>query len=392
MQHFFFSNKSVAFGLVREGGMLANSMKLIFITREGYDQPGARIRSYGFAKQFQKRGVDTEVFSFVDHLGAKAGKNENNFTPIEKIKLTLRGLKYLFPKKNYIFVVNRFNYHTLPSWLSSLTRRNPCIFDMDDWEAREDVGYYFGLIPKSRAEYLTRIFSRYSKFCIASSYYLKDYLSQFNKKVYYLPTGIDLEMFKANSSSKNNDKVVFSWHGSINRREILDYLKFMLESFLVINRKYNFTELWIKGSGIFIEDLKNLLKKYNNYNNIKYIPWSSPQTIPSYLDNVDIGLFPVLEKTRFNLAKSPTKIFEYMAKKKPVIASKVGEAEHIIKHGHNGFLASDKDEFICWMEKLVEEPTLRDALGSNAYTLVKENYSLDILGEKLYNIFLENFR
>ena len=371
--------------------IIDKGMRIIFITREGYNQPGARIRNYGFAKELAKKGLKTEVFSFVDNLGAGAGENDKGFTLRKKLRFSLKGLKELISKKNSVFVVSRFNYHSLPAWLASFIRNNPCVFDMDDWEAREDTGYYSNVIPKSKAEYLTRVFSRRAKLCIAASRYLRDYLARFNKKVYYLPTGVDLKIFKPALSFKNNNKVVFSWHGSINRKEILNYIEFMIECFLAINKKYPFTELWIKGKGMFVKEFFDLIKKYNNPG-IKYIPWSPPQTISSYLDGIDVGLFPVLDKTRFNLAKSPVKVFEYMAKKKPVIASKLGEAGYIIKQGLNGFLAATKDEFIYYMEKLIKDPGLRQTLGENAHICVKTEYSLTVLGEKLYKIFLENFK
>ena len=61
-------------------------MRIVFITREGYNQPGARIRSYGFAKELTKRGLKTEVFSFVDDLGAMAGKSDKGFTLRKKLR------------------------------------------------------------------------------------------------------------------------------------------------------------------------------------------------------------------------------------------------------------------------------------------------------------------
>ncbi len=55
-------------------------MKMIFITREGYNLSGARVRCYGFTQELKKYNIETEVFSFADDLGAKyalkpAGQN-----------------------------------------------------------------------------------------------------------------------------------------------------------------------------------------------------------------------------------------------------------------------------------------------------------------------------
>jgi glycosyltransferase involved in cell wall biosynthesis len=106
---------------------------------------------------------------------------------------------------------------------------------------------------------------------------------------------------------------------------------------------------------------------------------------------VDIAVVPLSGKSRFNLAKSPTKIFEYMAKKVPVIASKIGEAEHIIEDGHSGFLSANKDELVFYMEKLARDLCLSHRLADNAYRRIEDEYSLSILGKRLYAIFAQNF-
>jgi len=39
-----------------------------------------------------------------------------------------------FDKEYNPFIINRFNYHSIPAWLVSTIKRVPIIFDMDDWE------------------------------------------------------------------------------------------------------------------------------------------------------------------------------------------------------------------------------------------------------------------
>ena len=51
-------------------------MRIIFITREGYNLSGARIRYYNFARALRIHGIITEVFSFADNLGAKCREKE----------------------------------------------------------------------------------------------------------------------------------------------------------------------------------------------------------------------------------------------------------------------------------------------------------------------------
>ncbi len=360
-------------------------MRFIFITREGYREPGARVRCYNFSEELKQKGLDASVFSFVDRLGAKSGKDEVNFNFKEKFKCIYEGYKLLSKEADKsIFIVNRFNYHTLPVWLISQLKKIPFIFDMDDWETREDIGYYLGLFPKSKAEYLTRLFAKNSIFCIAASSYLRDYLLQFNKEVYYLPSGVDINKFRP-SPYKEKREFIFSWHGSVNSIKFLKYIKFIIDCFLILYKKYPFIKLFIAADGIFGKELVKLIRGYH-CRNIIYYGWIQHKDIPRYLSDVDVGLIPLLDRTHFNLSKCPVKLFEYMAMAKPTISSNIGEPTNIIHNGWNGFLAKTKEEFIEKMEVFIKDVDLRQRLGRNAQETVEKNYSLGVLGKRLYEI------
>jgi glycosyltransferase involved in cell wall biosynthesis len=65
---------------------------------------------------------------------------------------------------------------------------------------------------------------------------------------------------------------------------------------------------------------------------------------------------------------SPTKLFEYLATGRAVIASDLGQIGEIIDHGRNGWLVppGDVDALVRALVHLAYEPKLRDALGRAA--------------------------
>lgn len=348
-------------------------MKIIFITREGRREPGARMRCFGFSEKLKGRRFDSSVFSFADKLGAKSGIDEAGFGLKDKLRCIFKGYNLLSHESpNSVFIVNRFNYHSIPAWLVSVFKNIPVVFDMDDWEAREGSG--------SKAEYLTRLLAKRSVFCIAASHYLKDYLSQFNENVYCIPTPVDTGRFKP-SSRREGKEFVFSWHGSVNRIEIISYIKLIIECFLSLYKKYPFIKLYIAGDGFFAKELNALISGYS-CKAVICRGWVDYESMPRYLDEVDCGLVPLPDKTRFNLSKSPVKLFEYMAKAKPVVASPVGEAARIIEDGHNGFLACGKDEFALKMERLILNRAMGRQVGLAAREEVQNDYSLNLLGDR----------
>ena len=360
-------------------------MRIIFITREGYNLPGARIRCYNFAKELAKYGINTEVLSFSDTLGAKDGEGESDMGLRDKIGFNWTAFKRLIKDKETIFYIQRFNYHSLAPYLAHLLNKNRIILDLDDWEMRENPKYYLGFYPSSKAHYLTREIAQRSIFCVAASHFLKDFLLQFNKRVCYLPTGVDTEVFRPSLKVSNKDKMIFSWIGTLHKKEYIVNIEFAIRCFTALKNKYSHIYLDIVGEGIYKNDLIAILTEYNDPN-IQFKGWIPPDEVPQYLATIDVGLFPAVKDTKFNRAKSPTKLFEYMAMAKPAVSSHIGEPVYIIRDGNSGFLARTKEEFVEKMRKLIEDSGLRQQMGKKARETVENNHSLKVLGRQLYEI------
>ena len=363
-------------------------MKIIFITREGYNLSGARVRCYNFARELIKYGVDTQVFSFADNLGAKYGEREFEMGIGEKIKYNMVAFKRLQREinNNSVIFMQRLNYHSLAAFLISLLKKNKFIFDCDDWNIRENPVYYLGFYPSSKMEYLTRKIARYSNICIVASKFLKEYLGGFNSKIYYIPTGVDTGVFKPKNNNRNNAKITFSWMGTIYHKEMGENIKFILDCFLSLVNKYDNIFLDFVGEGKYFTEIKNGLGNAYCKGRIRFYDWISPEKIPDYLSDIDIGLLPLIQNTKFNRAKSPTKLFEYMAMAKPTVSSNIGEAAEIIQDGENGFLAKTEEEFMEKMQNLIEDSGLCKQMGEKARETVERNYSLEVLGKQLYEI------
>ena len=363
-------------------------MKIIFITREGYRLPGARIRCYNFAAELSRLGWETEVLSFSDTLGALDGEKESQLSIGDKIKYNYLAFKRLSQQPDAVFYLQRFNYHSFAPLLAHLLKKNRIILDLDDWEMRENPAYYF-FYPTSKAHYFTRILAKESIFCVAASCFLKGFLEQFNKKVYYIPSGVDTGLFSVPQRPDTNKEVVFSWIGTFHKKEYIENIEFAVDCFCSLRKKFENIYFDITGDGIYKRELERIVNARNDPH-IRMQSWIEPDKIPGYLSGVHVGLFPVVRDNKFNRAKSPTKIFEYFSVGLPVVASNIGEAPHIIKDGYDGFLAGNKEEFTARMQGLIENDTLRTNIGKNAYVKARQSYSLKALGKQLHQILTDN--
>jgi glycosyltransferase involved in cell wall biosynthesis len=360
-------------------------MKVIFITREGYDLPGARIRCYNFAKELSRRGIDAEVLSFSDTLGARDGARESQLRISEKIKYNYMAFRKLIRNKETIFCLQRFNYHSFAPYLASFFNKNKIVLDLDDWEMRENPRYYLGFYPSSKAHYFMRDIARRSLFCIGASRFLQEFLLQFNKNIYYIPSGVDTRVFKPPIKALTGDKIMISWLGTFHRKEYIENIKFATDCFCLLRKKHPHIYFEITGDGIYKDDLKKLVSR-NNDNHIMLKGWTAPDKVPEYLGSIHIGILPVASDTKFNRAKSLTKLFEYMAMGIPTVSTGIGEVLNIVRDGENGFLAKTKEDFIDKMELLIENADLRQNIGEKARHSAEECYSLEVLGQRLYEI------
>ncbi len=358
-------------------------MKVIFITREGYELSGARVRCYNFARELRGHGIEASVFSFAEHFGAKYGEKEFGMSLPYKLWLNARSFgTFMKEDPQTVFILQRFNYHALAPLLAAALKKHRVIFDCDDWNIREDPVYHFGFYPSSKMEYVTRCVARRAVRCIAASRYLQGYLSAFNPQVTLLPTGVDTQKFIP-CSREVRAELVFSWVGTAYHADMGHNLDFLLSCFEPLADRYGHVILSIAGEGRFFELFSRSIASHRHRARIRLSPWIAADQVPGYLAGVDVGLLPLIQRTKFNLSKSPTKLFEYMAMGLPSVACETGEAVHILRDGHTGFLACDRVSFIAAMERLIQDAPLRLDMGRQARHDVEARFSLKKLGLEL---------
>ena len=99
---------------------------------------------------------------------------------------------------------------------------------------------------------------------------------------------------------------------------------------------------------------------------------------PDYLDACDILASPHVESVDGSeFFGSPTKLFEYMAAARPIVASRLGQIADIITDGENGLLVEpgDADALARAIERLAKDESLRGRLGTEARRTVIERYT-----------------
>jgi len=224
--------------------------------------------------------------------------------------------------------------------------------------------------------------ARQSAACIAASHSFEDLLKVWNSHVSYIPTGVDTERFNSQRRLQNASPK-FTWVGTFHHRDYVADIRFLLKCFRTVKSRVAGARLEIVGDGLYRNEVLKSIRQIGPQG-IAWRGWIEPDRVPDYLETVDVGLYPLAGQTRFNKAKSPTKLYEYMAMGKTVIASAVGEARTSIRHRENGLVAHTASEFTDSMLEVARDQDLRTRLGRAAQQTVKERYSLQEMGRRLY--------
>ncbi|HIE15153.1 TPA: glycosyltransferase [Candidatus Bathyarchaeota archaeon] len=113
--------------------------------------------------------------------------------------------------------------------------------------------------------------------------------------------------------------------------------------------------------------------------------WLTRKEFAKLIYDSEIMVAP-LRHTQWYEGKSALRVGIGMGMGIPVIASPVGEQKYVIKHGVNGFLARNEDEWYNYLKILIEDEELRKEIGLRGRKTAEKELSMEVNGRKLYNV------
>ena len=130
----------------------------------------------------------------------------------------------------------------------------------------------------------------------------------------------------------------------------------------------------VGGSKVEIDFWKN----YNDqsYRNVVFTGFIHGSQIPQFLKSADVLFMPYDKNEKKKVmdinTTSPIKLFEYMASKKPILASKIQVVEKVLKDKESAIILNNNYE--KEIRELLSNNTLCQKISKNAYAQSK-NYT-----------------
>ncbi len=359
-----------------------NAEPIVFYTREGHGQAGAEIRSFALCRALREKGVSAFVLSLrMFH----ADTPESKLSWWCKIKLNIQAFWRLFALRPKILVLQRVHFHLPAAFFYVFLFRPKLILDVDDWEFRENLKHFLGF-SSSLSENLLRLFSRLAQTTVVGSTFLQKHLKPYARKIEIIPTGEmisregeagkirggvgkpfvnksfpkpfqktltgEISLFPKLPVTASDQKTLRCvWVGSLDLRPetLEEILNLTLEFSRQVNPKL---DLWLVARGEKLPVLEEHLQRLN-CSTIRLFPSCSRTETLEIICQCSVGLLPLFSDTRFNHAKSPVKLFEYLASGLIPVCANRGEASEIIKHNENGFLVNNTTEMIQTLNHLL---------------------------------------
>lgn len=149
------------------------------------------------------------------------------------------------------------------------------------------------------------------------------------------------------------------------------------------NEKVKFV---IVGSGAERENIEKEISA-RKLSDIKIFPLQPKGEIPAIINSLDVFLVHLKKSDLFKTV-IPSKIFEGMVMKKPILIGVDGEARNLIEEAQSGlfFEPENVSDLIHKIKELKKNPELMKQFGNNGYNFVMQNYDRKVLADKMLSI------
>ncbi len=148
-------------------------------------------------------------------------------------------------------------------------------------------------------------------------------------------------------------------------------------------------QLIIVGDGSYLPNLKAMVEELKLNDVVTFCGWQSIPRVAAYIHLSHIGLYPPLKYQGVD-DKVPTKMFQYWALAKPIIASDHQLPREMVRKYQAGFTIDFEQQgakFVEVVEQLYRQPQLREQMGHNGRRAIEEDWNWEKTVQPLLELY-----
>lgn len=197
------------------------------------------------------------------------------------------------------------------------------------------------------------------------------------EKILVRPDSVDLEKFEIKETQEEcrrklglpQDKKIVLYTGHLYKWKGVNILLQVAENFQFSLPNFQF--IFVGGTKENVESFK---EKAQNLNNVMIIGHRPHSEIPYWLKAADVLVLPNSQKEEISKYwTSPLKLFEYMAAKRPIVASDLPSLREILNESKAILVKPDEPQALAeGIRKSLQNPDFSDKIAYRAFQEVKE--------------------
>jgi glycosyltransferase involved in cell wall biosynthesis len=256
-------------------------------------------------------------------------------------------------------------------WVARQSR--PLIYLLDDPLYIRYRSPANGWLSYLKAPRKVRTLCRMSTVVLANSPSHVAFARRHNANVWEIPSVVDANAYTGwmPPERRDDDRVCVGWTGS---PSTAGNLRIIEQPLRALGHREDVRLLFIGASDFKLPEVPHTAA-----------PWRADSEVAD-LRRLDIGLAPVAA-TPWAPHKFYLKLVQYMALGIPPVATPLGSNSTVIEEGVTGFLASDDADWLLAVERLIEDPELRERCGRQAAAAAHRRYTLQANAEKIVAAF-----
>ncbi len=352
-----------------------NTSRILALPRYGLLGASSRMRQFQFIQYLKDAGFQVTIRELISSDNLNRRYLESGYKKAWIIRSYIRRIRIVHGvPANSILWIEKELMPWMPSMLETLILgRRKYVLDYDDAIFHNYDLHDSKFVNRFYRDKIKILMSRANAvFC--GNQYLADYAIKSGcQRVVIIPTVVNLKNYKIISrhpKQESSNLLRIVWIGS----QVTDkYLDLVRPALLALSAKTTFL-VRIIGSNRKIPGVE-----------VENFQWNE-MTENARIAECDIGIMPLADEP-WERGKCGYKLIQYMASGLPVVASPVGANNSIIKHGYNGFFATNTDQWVEALKILFDDVAIRRQFGSNSREIVEKRFSTEAAAPNIISEF-----
>jgi len=384
---------------------------LILIPNMHYDTPvAANIWGRNLARAFAQTGVKPSVL----YMGQRTMQSRVDRYGVEYKALPvlsawtmgvpkLRALLLPVFQKKYI-LCSQGKYKMIVPLEGPYTVKHE--MQKNEWIHEAGSRYFFTILEHPKRNAASKNAAEYSAYMktVANMYdivltitdYIKDIYLEYGrtKPTIVNPIIVDTKLYKRSECNESEFPISnLLYCGNLCHEEEMGIL---FREFALVVKQHPYASLVVIGGGgsrkhtdVLVSRYRKICKRFKVIDSIKFLGRLPHDEVINHYKHADAFLLPRPFR-EYSAAGFPTKLGEYLATGKPVIAYATGDIPKYLTHKETAYLAMDDNEG-TFASLVIEAMNDRDAysIGRNGCAVAESSFSIGATAERLGKFFQE---